>query len=128
LALSIGLRMISAATMRRVTPWLVGLYVLALIGGIIPLVSTDSAHAGPLIVLSDSKAAGGELPGNHHHAGDADDAATHHALQDLTGILSLPDRGEAPVVHTAFTSAAARVLAETDAVRLERPPKAILSV
>jgi hypothetical protein len=80
--------MISAATMRRVTPWLVGLYVLALIGGIIPLVSTDSAHAGPLIVLSDSKAAGGELPGNHHHAGDADDAATHHALQDLTGILS----------------------------------------
>jgi hypothetical protein len=42
---------------RRLGAWLIGLYVLALLGGITPLMDSDSAHAGAPITLSAYKGA-----------------------------------------------------------------------
>jgi hypothetical protein len=121
--------MVSIATMRRLGPWLVGLYVLALVGGVIPLINEHSAHAGGPLMLSEFRGGIGAVPQDHHHAGDSDDAARHHALQDLNGVPTwLADRDEIAVVHIAFTSAASRALAEADGILLERPPRPFRSI
>jgi hypothetical protein len=47
----------------------------------------------------------------------------------LTGVLTLlPDRGEHPVVHVVIAPGAPRTLAEADTLRLDRPPKQLLSI
>jgi hypothetical protein len=121
--------MISTTTICRLGPWLIGLYVLALIGGVAPLLDGRSAHAGAPLTLSESKSGAGAIPQNHHHAGDADDVAGHHVLQDLSGLAAwLPDGDDIVIEHVAAPSTAPRALTEADAVRLERPPKPILSI
>jgi hypothetical protein len=121
--------MISTVTIRRLGPWLVGLYVLALIGGVTPLLDEHSAHAGAPLTLSEFKSGAGAIPQDHHHAGDADDVAAHHVLQDLTGLAAwLPDGDHTVIEHVAAPSAAPRALTEADTVLLERPPKPILSI
>jgi hypothetical protein len=119
--------MISTATMRRLGPWLVGLYVLAMVAGAMPLMRACNAHAVVPLAVSESSA---PLPSQgHHHAGDADDLAHHHALQDLTGVLDWRPVGAGlAAVHVAMIRFLARALAEADPVLLERPPKAFLSI
>jgi hypothetical protein len=120
--------MISSATVRRLGPLLVGLYVLAQICGVIPLMSCDSAHAAPgTHMLSECKQTG-TLPQNHHHAGDADDAAHHHFLQDLNSVLVQSSVVVNSIVHIAIEASAPRALVEADVVLLERPPKPLPSV
>jgi hypothetical protein len=47
----------------------------------------------------------------------------------LTGVLTLlPDRGELAVVHVVIALGAPRTLTEADALRLDRPPKQLLSI
>jgi hypothetical protein len=122
-----GLRMISTATMRRLGPWLVGLYVLAMVAGVMPLIRACNAHAVAPLGVSESSAP--VLPQGHHHAGDVDDLAHHHALQDLTGVLDWRPAGAAlAAAHTVMIAFPARALAEADPVLLERPPKAFLSI
>jgi hypothetical protein len=121
--------MISTANMRRLAHWLIGLYVLALLGGVVPLLHGHSAHAGAPLTLSESKSGAGAIPQGHHHAGDADDVAVHHALHDLTGIAaSFHDGDDIVIEHVAAASAAPRALTEAGTVLLERPPKPILSI
>ena len=110
-------------------PLLVGLYVAAQICGVIPLMGCDSVHAfAATHMLSKCEATGG-LPQHPHHTGDADDAAHHHVLKDLNGVLAqVPDRGENTVVDVSVHAAAPRALTEADVVLLERPPKPFLSV
>jgi hypothetical protein len=120
--------MLSTAAMRRLGPWLIGLFLSAQIFGVIPLISCHSAHAagGPL-VLSECGGNAGTL--DHHHPGDADDAAHHHALPDLNGVLAWsPDRHEMAVIHGTITARAPHALGEADPILLERPPKPFLSV
>jgi hypothetical protein len=113
---------------RRLGPLIVGLYVVAQICGVIPLMSCDSAHAAPgTHMLAECKLTG-VLPQDHHHAGDADDAAHHHALQDLNGVLVQSSVVVNSIVHIAIEVSAPRALAEADVVLLERPPKPFLSV
>jgi hypothetical protein len=122
--------MTSMAAQRRLGPLLVGLYLIAQICGVAPLISCHSAHAaaGPL-VLSECQGDIGAFPHDHHHAGDADDAAHHHALQDLNGVFGwLPDGSEIALVHIAIMPPAPRALATAEPVLLERPPKAFLSI
>jgi hypothetical protein len=120
--------MISTTIMRRIGPLLVGLYVVAQICGVIPLMSLDSAHAAPgTHLLSECKQTG-SLPQNHHHAGDADDAVHHHALQDLNGVLVQSSVVANSIVHIAIEVSAPRALVEADVVLLERPPKPFLSI
>jgi hypothetical protein len=113
---------------RRWGPVLVGLYVVAQICGVIPLMSCDSAHAAPgTHILSECKQTGA-LPQDHHHAGDADDAAHHHVLLDLNGVLVESSVVVNSIVHIAIEVSAPRALTEVDVVLLERPPKPFLSV
>jgi hypothetical protein len=120
--------MISSAIVRRLGPLLIGLYVLAQICGVIPLMSRDSAHAAPAThMLSDCKQTG-TLPQNHHHAGDADDAVHHHALQDLNGVFVQSSVVGNSIVQIAIEVSAPRALVEAEVVLLERPPKSFLSV
>jgi hypothetical protein len=121
--------MISTAIVRRLGPLLVGLYVVAQICGVTPIISRQSAHdaAWPSF-LSEGKSTH-QPSQDHHHAGDADDAANHHVLQDLNGVLAhLPDRGENAVVHLAIWATTPDTLTKADPVRLERRPKPFLSV
>jgi hypothetical protein len=122
-----GLGMISTATMRRLGPWLVGLYVLAMVAGVMPLIRACNAHTIAPLAVSESGAPA--QPQDHHHAGDTDDVAHHHALQDLTGVLdSRLARTEIAVVHSTMIASPTRALAEADPVLLERPPKTFLSI
>jgi hypothetical protein len=100
--------MISNGAMRRLGPIFVGLYLIVQICGVAPLMSCHSAHAGAASSLL-AECSDGTLPHqNRHHAGDADDAVHHHALQEPALALS--------------------ALIEADPVLLERPPKPFLSV
>jgi hypothetical protein len=122
-----GFRMISTATIRRMGPWLVGLYVLAVVAGVMPLIRACNAHTIAAVAVSESN--DHALPQGHHHAGDADDVAHHHALQDLTGVLDWRPAGVAiAVVHAVMIAFPARALAEADPILLERPPKTFLSI
>jgi hypothetical protein len=117
----------TAAIHRRLGPWLIGLYVLAIVGGFVPLVTSYSAHSGAPWTISQANGSTG--PQQRHHLGDADDAAHHHVLQDLTGTAAwLPNSNDIPVVHIAITPPAPRSFTEADALRLERPPKPHLSI
>jgi hypothetical protein len=111
---------------RRFGRWLIGLYVLAMLGGFLPLVASYSGHGGTSGVAEVTRGAGAH---ERHHLGDADDAAHHHVLQDLTGALARsPDGDHVPVVPVAMSPAASLALIEAHAVRLERPPKTFLSI
>jgi hypothetical protein len=119
--------MISTATLRRVGPWLVGLYFLAMVAGVTPLIRACNAHTLAPVAVSQSRAPAHQQ--DRHHAGDADDVAHHHALRDLTGVLNWrPARGERAVVHSVVVALRTRTLAEADPVPLERPPKAFPSI
>jgi hypothetical protein len=116
----------SVAMHRRFGQWLIGLYVLAIAGGFMPLVASYSGHGVGSAVAEVTRGAGAH---DHHHLGDADDAAHHHVLQDLTGALAWPPgQAAAHVVHVAMMPVAPPPLIEADAVRLERPPKPFLSI
>lgn len=119
--------MIATAKLRRFGPWLIGLYVLAMVAGVMPLIRACNAHTVAQLAVSEKSAPAQQQ--DHHHAGDADDVAHHHALQDLTGVLAWrPERGEVAVIHSAMIAPPARALAEADPVLLERPPKSFLSI
>jgi hypothetical protein len=111
-----------AAIHRRLGPWLIGLYVLAIVGGFIPLVTNYSAHSGAPSAISEIEGRSGLQ--QRHHLGDADDIAYHHIMQDLTGTVAwLPDSNDKLVKHIVLKPAAPRSFIEADAVRLDRPPK-----
>jgi hypothetical protein len=116
----------SFAMHRRFGRWLVGLYVLAIAGGFLPLVENYSGHGGAAALVQVTHDAGAH---ERHHIGDADDAVHHHVLQDLTGALVSPSgNGDRPVVHVAIMLAVPPPLIAAYAIRLERPPKTFLSI
>jgi hypothetical protein len=117
----------TTAIHRRLGPWLIGLYVLAIVGGFVPLVTSYSAHSGTPWTIA--RATSSACPLQRHHFGDADDAAHHHVLQDPIGTVAwLPNSKDLSVVHLAIAAAASRPFTEADALRLERPPKPNLSI
>ena len=122
--------MIAMAAMRRLGPWLVGLFFIAQIFGVVPLMSGHTAHvAETQFALSKGDAGTGNVPQRHHHHGDADGFIQHHELQDLNGtITSLAGRGEIACVQVALVTYAPSALTQTDPVLLERPPKPLLSI
>jgi hypothetical protein len=117
---------------RRLGPWLLGLYLIAQIFGVAPLVGGHAAHVagnhGVLVVL-DVDTGGGAMPQDHHQPGNADGADQHHALQDLNGVLaSTVDRHAIAQVRVVAHIRAPNALVAADPVLLERPPKSRLSV
>jgi hypothetical protein len=122
--------MIPPVVIRQLGLLLAGLYFVAQIWGVIPLMSSHAGHAatGPAVCGSCNEGSAGP-PLRAHHAGDADDVDHHHALQDLIGLLAgMFPRAEIALARTAIASRVPRSLAEAAAVRLERPPKSFLSI
>jgi len=122
--------MIRMAAQRRLGPWLVGLFFIAQIFGVVPLVSGHTTHvAEAQLVLSEHTAGTESIPEGHHHHGDADGSIQHHELQDLNGSPTcLVNSCEIALVHVSGSAYAPSALAEADPILLERPPKALLSV
>jgi hypothetical protein len=119
-----------AATRRRLGPWLVGLFLIGQIFGVVPLMSGHTAHvAETQLALSNDNARTGSIHQGHHHRGDADGFIQHHELQDLGGALTCLVRCyEIAIVHVAFIVYPWDGFTQADPVRLERPPKPLLSV
>jgi hypothetical protein len=111
-------------------PWFVGLFLLAQIFGVVPLMSSHTTHvAEAQLVLSKDNASTESIPQRHHHHGDADGSIQHHELQDLNGSLAcLVSSCEIACVYVAITAYAPDALAEADPILLERPPKPFLSI
>ena len=120
--------MIPRSTARRLAPWMVGLFIIAQIFAVIPLISEHTIHIAQseLGVSLDRVGAGG-VP-QAHHRGDADGFVQHHELQDLSGALTCTvSQCEIGFVRVALSPYAPDALAEGDPIFLERPPKALLS-
>jgi len=121
--------MIPSAIMRRLGSWLVGLFLIAQIFGVVSLLSEHTAHvAGTELLAFQGSVSTGNIPENRHHRGDADGFIQHHELQDLTGTLTcLTSRCEIAFVYIANTDYVPAAIAESDPILLERPPKTMLS-
>jgi hypothetical protein len=123
--------MIPMAAARRLGPWLVGLFLVAQVFGIVPLMRGHTAHvAETQLVLSRGNAGAGVIPqDHHHHSGDADGFIQHHELQDLSGaFICQVSRCDIASAHAAVTVHAPNALAQANPILLERPPKPLLSI
>jgi hypothetical protein len=122
--------MIRQAALRRLGPWLIGLFIIAQFCGVVQLLCEHTAHeTESQLVLVDAAFAGNTSRVHHHHHGDADGAIQHHELQDLTGApASLVAGCELTFSHVTITRYVSDVLTENKPALLERPPKLILSV
>jgi hypothetical protein len=122
--------MIPTAAMRRLSTWLVGLFLIAQVFGVVSVLSEHTAHiAATELLPSQVSASTGNIPQGRHHRGDADGFIQHHELQDLNGTLTcLSSRCEIDFVYVANTDYVPAAFAEGDPILLERPPKAMLSV
>jgi len=120
--------MIPAATARRLTRWVVGLFVIAQIFAVVPLVSEHTTHvAQTSSALPQDRISTADIP-QGHYPGDADGVVQHHELQDLTGALTCAgSQGEIGVVRIAVSGYAPDALVESDPLLLEHPPKSLLS-
>jgi hypothetical protein len=118
-----------AAQRRLLGPWLVGLFLIAQLFGVVPLMSGHTAHAAETqSMLSKDNASTENIPHQGHFRGDADGFIQHHELQDLDGALTCLVCCEIVFVHVAITAYAPNALAEADPILLERPPKPLPSV
>jgi hypothetical protein len=124
-----GSKMTLMAAQRWLGPWFVGLFLIAQIVGVVPLISSHTAHVveTELVISKDNVGTGG-IPQSHHHHGDADGLIQHHELQDLNGAFTYLVTCEIAFVHVAITAYAPNTLAEAYPTLLERPPKHLLSI
>ncbi|SRR5579871_2744121 len=120
--------MISTSTARRLGPWIVGLFLIAQIFAIVPLMSEHTTHVAQseLSISLDLGSPGGIPQG--HYRGDADGFVQHHELLDLSGALTCTvSQCEIGFVWVAVSPYTPNALAEGDPIFVERPPKALLS-
>jgi hypothetical protein len=121
--------MIRQAAWRRLSRWLIGLFFIAQICGIAPLLGEHTAHATESQLVLAHTTIAGNVSHGHHHDGDADGAIQHHELQDLNGAPAYLVAGsKLPLVRIAVTAHVSDALTEGSPVLLERPPKPLLSV
>jgi hypothetical protein len=123
--------MIRQAASRRSAPWLIGLFLIAQICGVAPLLGEHTAHVTESQLALSEVAVTGDASRDrhHHHYGDADGAIQHHELQDLNGAPAwvIADR-ELAFTHDTIAAYVSDALTEGNPVLLERPPKPFLSV
>lgn len=122
--------MIAIAGMRRCGRWLVGLFLVAQILCVVPLISGHAAHVAEAeLAISHHPVHAGSTTHFHHHRGDADGFIQHHELEDLIGAFAmLRAWSDTAFFDAVVTAYAPDALVEADPVLLERPPKPILSV
>lgn len=122
--------MIPQATLRRLSPWLIGLFVIAQTCGVVQLLSEHTTHlAESLVVPADSIGTGNTSYAYHHYRGDPDGAIQHHELQDLTGAAAcLISSCNLAFTYVRITPFVSDALIENNPFLVERPPKLFLSV
>jgi hypothetical protein len=120
--------MIPKAIARRLSTWVIGLFVIAQIFAVVPLMSEHTTHeAQTSLSFSQDRVSAGHIPQGHHH-GDADGFIQHHELQDLSGALTCAvSQCEIAAVRVAVAQFEPDALAEGDPILLEHPPKTLLS-
>jgi hypothetical protein len=121
--------MLPTSMKRRLGTWLVGLFLIAQIFGVVSVLSEHTAHVATTeLQLAQVSASTGNITRGRHHHGDADGFIQHHELQDLIGTLTcLSSRCEMAFVCIANTDYVPAARAERDPILLERPPKPMLS-
>ena len=121
--------MIRKTALRRLSTWLIGLFFLAQIGGVVQLLGEHTAHVSESQLSVAHASLAGNASHRHHHEGDADGAIQHHQLQDLNGApLRLVATCEPAVASTAVVACVPHLLSGRKPVLPERPPKSSLSV
>jgi hypothetical protein len=121
--------MIRQAALRRWSTWLIGLFFLAQIGGVVRLLGEHTAHVTESQLAVAHATVDGNASHSHHHDGDADGAIQHHELQDLNGApVRLIAIGGLSVTPANVALYVPDVLAGRNPVLPERPPKPSLSV
>ena len=122
--------MIRQVSLHRLSPWLIGLFFIAQICGVVQLLSNHTAHVTESqLILSKTAVTKSTSHGHHHHYGDADGAIQHHELQDLNGApVRLIAIGGLSVTPANVALYVPDVLAGRNPVLPERPPKPSLSV
>jgi hypothetical protein len=116
------------AAARCASPWIIGVFLLAQIFGVFPLVSEHTAHIAQAdFTVAQNCVCTGYVP-HGHYQGDADGSVQHHELQDLSGVLTCAAGPcVSGLIHVAVSLYAPRALAEGNPIFLERPPKSFLS-
>ena len=105
--------------------WLIGLFVIAQIFGVVPLLSGETVHAAESELAVAVGARG--ISQGHHHQDDG--CRQQHELQDLSGVfLSDISQSEIPLVPGVVVAFAPDALIKNEPSRLERPPKSLLSI
>jgi hypothetical protein len=121
--------MIRQTASRRLSTWLIGLFFLAQIGGVVQLLGEHTTHVTESQLAVAHATVADLVSHSHHHEGDADGAIQHHELQDLNGApVRLIATSEPVVASTTATPCVLHVLIGRSPVLPERPPKSFLSV
>jgi len=122
--------MIRTATMRSLSIWFVGLFLIAQLFGVVSLLSEHTAHVAASEWLASQGSASTEnIPESRHHRGDADSSIQYHELQDLNGTLTcLSSLCEIAFIPASNITCVPAFLVDGDPVVLERPPKPMRSV
>src|SRR5262245_2395647 len=115
-------------TMRRLAPWLIGLFVFAQVAGVVPLMAAHTLHvfeSKQVVSDDDDVLAVGPRGAQHHHSiADLNDqcCAFHHLAGVLVYSLVV---GPVSFTRIVVASAAPTVLLPADPIPPERPPKSL---
>jgi hypothetical protein len=134
------LQVFSLAQLRCFGPFLLALFVLAQVVGVVPLISTHIQHV--LETEQDIAADlshSGSLDHVHHHHAHRDSGPHEHGANDpndqccslhhhLTGVIAIPSSAIQRDMTLSVVVAPRRSLAGIDPRTLERPPKLPLAV
>jgi hypothetical protein len=121
--------MIPKAAMRRLGLWLVGLFFIAQVCAVIPLLSEHTSHLAEAQLALSKHDGAGSATHRSHHRGDADGAIQHHELQDLQGAPAcLFVSCGLSFAHVTITVYVSDSFPQGQPVLLERPPKSSLPV
>jgi hypothetical protein len=117
---------LTSLTMRRFGPWLLGLFLIAQLAGVVPVMFDHAVHvfeSQPALADAHDPSAPDRHGDHRHGVGDVKDecCSLHH---HLVGIMHFP------IPTAAFLLTAVplvvpplRTLASADPILLERPPK-----
>jgi hypothetical protein len=127
--------MISLADMRHLTPWLLGLFLLAQAAGVLPLITVDLQHAyaSEQDVAADLNETGSVSHQHRHHAHHEQGQHEHGAADlgdqcctlhyHLVGVLSVAHLTGASNLSSQIVLFSPQHLASAELASLDRPPK-----
>jgi hypothetical protein len=116
----------SLQTMRRFGPWLLGLFLIAQLAGVVPVMFHHAVHvfeSQPAVASAHDHGAPGRHGDHRHGIADVKDecCSLHH---HLAGVLPFTVRAVSiSFAAVLMVAPPARALASADPVLLERPPK-----